>query len=129
MDNLDYRSQLIEFEREAIGGKMEGAGLYVANSDHKVDWIVVKAICDWGDGRKGTSKAARQKKAAKNAADLLSHAFQGSEQAEILVTSVTLIPHSMQAHALPREAFRAEFVLASGPCNTDGARHRAGGSG
>jgi nucleoside phosphorylase len=33
-----------------------------------VDWIVIKAICDWADGTKGKNKAQRQKKAAKNAA-------------------------------------------------------------
>jgi nucleoside phosphorylase len=44
IDNIDFRAQLIEFEPEAIGGEMEGAGLYVACQDKKVSWIVVKAI-------------------------------------------------------------------------------------
>jgi nucleoside phosphorylase len=74
VDNLDYRTQLIGFEREAVGGEMEGAGVYVASLDHKVDWIVIKAICDWGDGTKAKNKTARQK--AKNAADFLIHALK-----------------------------------------------------
>jgi nucleoside phosphorylase len=76
IDNIDYRAQLIGLEPEAIGGEMEGAGLYVASQDHKVDWIVIKAICDWGDGQKSKNKTARQKKAAKNAAEFVVHALQ-----------------------------------------------------
>lgn len=71
IDNKDYRDQLLALQAEAVGGEMEGAGLYVASADHKVDWIVIKAICDWADGNKGANKKQRQKKAAKNAADFL----------------------------------------------------------
>jgi nucleoside phosphorylase len=71
VDNVDYRKQLQAFESEAIGGEMEGAGLYVSGYDHKVDWIVVKAICDFADGNKGVEKTERQKLAAKNAAEFL----------------------------------------------------------
>lgn len=71
IDNKDYRDQLLALQSEAVGGEMEGAGLYVASADHKVDWIVIKAICDWADGNKGVNKKQRQKKAAKNAASFL----------------------------------------------------------
>ena len=71
VDNVDYRSQLVQFEGEAEGGEMEGAGLYVSSYDNKVDWIVVKAICDWADGNKGVDKEARQKLAAKNAVEFV----------------------------------------------------------
>ena len=53
VDNVDFRGQLLGLEPEAIGGEMEGAGLYVACQNSKVDWILVKAICDWADGQKG----------------------------------------------------------------------------
>jgi len=75
IDNLDYRDQLIKLEPEAIGGEMEGAGLYTACHDPKKDWIVIKAICDWGDGEKSKEKTARQRKAAKNAVRFLVHAM------------------------------------------------------
>jgi nucleoside phosphorylase len=52
VDNVDYRDQLLELEPESIGGEMEGGGLYVACHESKVDWIVIKAICDWADGNK-----------------------------------------------------------------------------
>ena len=76
IDNIDYRDQLVEFECEAVGGEMEGGGLYVSCQEHKVDWIVIKAICDWADGNKATNKKSRQKKAANNAAQFLIRALQ-----------------------------------------------------
>lgn len=76
VDNIDYRGELIELEEEAIGGEMEGAGLYVASETSNVDWILVKAICDWADGTKGVDKDARQQTAAHNAAAFALHALQ-----------------------------------------------------
>ena len=57
VDSMDFRQQLRALEPEAIGGEMEGAGLYVACHDLKVDWILVKAICDFADGQKSRNKA------------------------------------------------------------------------
>ena len=68
VDNIDFRDRLKEFEPEAIGGEMEGAGLYVACADARVDWILVKSVCDWADGQKDQNKEAQQRIAAHNAA-------------------------------------------------------------
>ena len=68
VDNQDFRDQLLKFEAEAIGGEMEGGGLYAAAQRKKVDWILVKAVCDWGDGYKKQDESQRQKEAAENAA-------------------------------------------------------------
>lgn len=76
VDSVDFRDQLRAFEPEALGGEMEGAGLYVACQDEKVDWILVKAICDWADGHKAQDKDARQLTAAQNAAAFVLHAWQ-----------------------------------------------------
>jgi hypothetical protein len=76
VDNLDFREQLRVLEPEAIGGEMEGAGLYVACHDAKVDWILVKAICDWVDGHKNRNKTKRQALAAHNAARFVLHVLQ-----------------------------------------------------
>ena len=76
VDNLAFRQELLAFEPEAIGGEMEGAGLYVACQDRHVDWILVKAICDWADGNKATDKDARQATAACNAALFVLHTLQ-----------------------------------------------------
>jgi nucleoside phosphorylase len=39
---------LKRIEPEALAGEMEGAGLFAACLRKKVDWIIVKSICDWG---------------------------------------------------------------------------------
>jgi nucleoside phosphorylase len=76
VDDIDWRKQLQAFEKEAIGGEMEGAGVYVASEGHKTDWIVIKAICDWADGHKGRYKTERQEKAAMSAATFFLHALR-----------------------------------------------------
>ena len=88
VDNIDYRDHLRSLEPEAIGGEMEGVGLYAAAHNAKVDWIIVKAICDWADGNKsgqmmvvsdkrkrGTRnlKDEYQRRAAHNAAQFTLH--------------------------------------------------------
>jgi len=76
VDNLDFREQLRAFEPEAIGGEMEGAGLYVACHDQKIEWLLVKAICDFADGQKAKDKAERQALAADNAAAFVHHVLR-----------------------------------------------------
>lgn len=76
IDNLDFREQLRQLEPEAIGGEMEGAGLYAAAQNHKVDWVLVKAICDWADGKKSEGKAEQQRLAARNAATFVLHVIE-----------------------------------------------------
>ena len=76
LDDLAFRTQMLRLEPEAIGGEMEGAGLYAACQDEKVDWILVKAICDWADGNKEVDRKARQQTAATNAAMFVLHALQ-----------------------------------------------------
>jgi hypothetical protein len=41
----------------------------------KKDWILVKAVCDWADGKKSEDKTKRQLKAARNAARFVWHAL------------------------------------------------------
>jgi nucleoside phosphorylase len=64
VDNLEYREELKKLEPEAIGGEMEGSGVLAACHERVAHWLVVKAICDWGDGNKAKDKDARQKLAA-----------------------------------------------------------------
>ncbi|MEN6490290.1 MAG: hypothetical protein ABFD66_15660 [Smithella sp.] len=75
VDNLDYRESLKALFTEAIGGEMEGTGLYVSANEAKVDWIVVKAICDWGHNKSHADKDAWQQQASKNAAQVLKAAL------------------------------------------------------
>jgi nucleoside phosphorylase len=68
-----FRDWLLKAEPEAIGGEMEGAGLYAATRDAKVDWILVKGICDWADGEKNDKAQAL---AAENAAQFVKCALE-----------------------------------------------------
>jgi nucleoside phosphorylase len=77
IDNYSLREQLRGFEPEAIGGEMEGAGLYSACRERNVDWIIIKAICDWAHN-KGVQKEERQRLAAKNCAEFIVHAMKTS---------------------------------------------------
>jgi len=52
IDDYDEKVKLIKKFPDAIGGEMEGAGLYAAADRENVEWILVKAICDWADGNK-----------------------------------------------------------------------------
>ncbi len=76
VDNYNFREQLRSFAPEAIGGEMEGAGLYAAAHGNKVDWILVKAISDWADGNKAANKQASQELAAARAASFVLHVIK-----------------------------------------------------
>jgi nucleoside phosphorylase len=78
IDNSVYRDQVRSFAPEALGGEMEGEGLYAATQDHahRVDWILVKAISDWADGNKALNKEQHQQLAARNAAQFVVHVLR-----------------------------------------------------
>lgn len=76
IDHQDFRDQLRKLAPEAIGGEMEGTGLYSAAQRRKVDWILVKAICDWADGNKGLDKHTHQQLAAENATRFTLHVLK-----------------------------------------------------
>jgi len=100
IDNQDFRDQLLRLAPEAIGGEMEGSGLYAAAHRKKVDWIVIKAICDWADGNKYQDKKQRQQRAAENAARftvsvLEQGGFERSEQ------EIAAVPQSSSAEQHP----------------------------
>ncbi len=76
VDNIDYREKLLSFAPEAVGGEMEGVGIYAAAHRARKEWIVVKAICDFADGHKRRNKTARQKHAANAAAQAVLHVFE-----------------------------------------------------
>jgi nucleoside phosphorylase len=84
IDNLDFKDKLINIASDAIGGEMEGAGLYVACQTKKIDWILIKAICDWADGKKGRNKEKNQAKAAENVAKYVAHLLESTSEASDL---------------------------------------------
>ena len=74
--NQEFRDKLRQIENEAIGGEMEGVGLYESTQRHNVGWLLIKAICDWADSNKSRDKEKRQKDAAENAARFTLHVIQ-----------------------------------------------------
>jgi len=52
VDNIDFKNHLLDEYPNAIGGEMEGSGLCSAAARHNKEWIVIKSVCDWGDGKK-----------------------------------------------------------------------------
>jgi nucleoside phosphorylase len=71
VDNPDFKRALVGMAPEALGGEMEGAGVYTAAHDENVEWIIVKAICDWADGLKKDDEIHHQQQAARNAAEFV----------------------------------------------------------
>lgn len=88
VDNVEFRNQLKARFPEAIGGEMEAAGAYSAAVQRNTDWIVVKSICDWADGRKHVRKKQRQELAARNAASFVISAIKRGG----FVTATSLAP-------------------------------------
>lgn len=72
IDNQELKKQLLTQYPRAVGGEMEGAGLWAAADRYKVEWLVVKGVCDWGDGSKHDHF---QSMAAASAFSLCKHVF------------------------------------------------------
>ena len=70
VDDSVFKANLSEQFPQAIGGEMEGAGLCAASGRVGTAWILVKSICDWGDGKKHKK---HQPLAAAAAASLVHH--------------------------------------------------------
>lgn len=75
IDNLNLRNQLVQQFPTAKGGEMEGAGLYAACQDKGVEWILVKSICDFADGHKGSGKKEKQALAIETALQACLYVF------------------------------------------------------
>lgn len=84
VDNADYKKELLnrfnkikKCKESIIGGEMEGVGLaYSMASIDNLNWMVVKGISDFGDGKKKEDKAARQKLASENAVSFCANLFE-----------------------------------------------------
>jgi len=75
VDNVDFKNALLNQYPNAIGGEMEGAGLWSAAQRARKEWILVKGVCDWADGRKHDGHQAM---AAASAVSLALHVFSDS---------------------------------------------------
>lgn len=89
VDDPVFKAQLIKDYPTAIGGEMEGAGVAAACHRNGVQWALVKAICDWGDGKKNKKF---QIPAAKNAVAFIEEALSSPEL-------LPNLPHDLAAPA------------------------------
>lgn len=84
VDNLEARNKLHTETPEAKAGEMEGNGLVASCVNGHKPWILVKSICDYGDGNKGEDKEQRQAVAAASAAHCCVKALNQSTAFESL---------------------------------------------
>lgn len=48
VDDRELVARLVAEYPEALGGEMEGNGIVAAAEREKVDWLLIKGVCDWG---------------------------------------------------------------------------------
>lgn len=104
-DDEQQRDKFIAADQnQTIGGEMEGSGLLMSlqrAKERQVDWLIVKAICDWGFKKNDESlkKEADQLTAAKNAAELCVYAISKFR----LVQTLAQRSHAQVNHVAPDE--------------------------
>ncbi len=107
VDNLNYRDSLVRLANQGdiVGGEMEAAGLAIALEGKPIDWIVIKAICDFADGNKRKNKEENQRHAAQNAALIVKALIDGRGLADTTDERSALgniaRPRPMQPVAIP----------------------------
>jgi nucleoside phosphorylase len=76
VDDPEFKNKLFTAYPRAIGGEMEGRGAYAACRHKRLDeWIIIKAICDWGENKNNPNKERDQLTAARAAISMLKHVF------------------------------------------------------
>lgn len=76
LDNESMVKELLNRFPEALAGDMESYGVYSICEKQKIDWLIIKGICDWGFEKQSEHKKEDQKLAIKNAVDFLRHTYQ-----------------------------------------------------
>ncbi len=64
---------------EAIGGEMEGTGLQSSCHRDKIEWILIKGICDWGYDKQSEDKQKNQELAINNVCAYLIYTLSNFE--------------------------------------------------
>ncbi|MCI9428161.1 MAG: hypothetical protein HFI81_10505 [Eubacterium sp.] len=94
IDNYEFRSRLLTdfVDNKPIGGEMEAQGIYTISRLHGIpEWIIVKAICDWGYNKNNPNKEKDQEIAANAAVDYCYHVFSRSGVFDSLVKKNKMI--------------------------------------
>lgn len=76
VDDKEFKKHLFELFPEAIGGEMEGSGVYAASFHESFnEWILVKGICDWAENKESEDKDKNQRTAVEAAVSLCYQIF------------------------------------------------------
>lgn len=108
IDDLEERNALVADHPHAIGGEMEGAGVASAAHDDHLEWILVKAICDFADGNKSVEKERNQEIAAASSVSLCLDVFS-SEVAFVSLGMQPYVQERKQHDGAVRPASRVLF--------------------
>ena len=76
VDSQDHKEDILEQIPKAIGGEKEAEGINAAATNGHYEWIVIKAIADWGDGNKEPFRKC-QEYASIAAARFVLHCLEG----------------------------------------------------
>lgn len=82
IDNPTLKKKLLKSHPNAKGGEMEGGGIYAACDGYNLEWVLVKGICDYGDGNKKENKEEYQAIAIQSALSLCEHVFMAKHAFE-----------------------------------------------
>jgi len=115
VDNEKYKQELISAfespESDIIGGEMESVGLAsVMIRQENMNWIVIKAICDWADGMKKENKADRQQSAAQNAVDFCVRFFRTEHPSKLPGFSKTAKNYSEKNNRLMINGYKMFYA-------------------
>jgi hypothetical protein len=80
VDDKTFKATLFRKFPDAIGGEMESSGIAAACESKRVEWLVAKAICDWGEGKSDKF----QEEAAAASADFFYSMFSSEHAFEML---------------------------------------------
>jgi purine or other phosphorylase family 1 len=84
IDSSEYKKKLFQNFPEAIGGEMEANGIYAACKRNNIEeWIIIKAICDWGENKQANKKE-NQIKASKSVVSFVDYVFSKTQTFELL---------------------------------------------
>ena len=105
IDNQEFKTQLLERFPNAIGGEMEGTGIYaVCETHNKTPWIIIKSICDWADG---TKNKTQQQFAATISFEFIYETLQS----KIIFESLNILPYISKENTNPEINIDALDIL------------------
>ena len=115
VDNKEYKEYLIsQFKSgnlDIIGGEMEATGLTsVMVRMENLNWIVIKAICDWGKKKKNENKSEHQQDAARNAVDFCVRLFSTEQLSKLPNFKKTKLNYNEKLNVLTINGYKLFYL-------------------